>query len=154
MGACGCTCVLGRCLCRIEFLRARFCANYQWPTQTSQKNLFLSCRVVELTFEVLSTTLSQVLDSLPPVLMTPATLPPNWLGFFMRESFWLLCRQPEYRTIHPAKDNRTSLPARRQVSPEGSTPGMFSLPCALCHKSGCGAENPGSIFNARHVEAR
>ena len=41
----------------------------------------LICRVVELLLELLSTTLSRVLDSLPPVLMTPATLPPTGWGF-------------------------------------------------------------------------
>jgi len=56
--------------------------HFQWPARTT-KNLSLSCRVVELSLEVLFTTLSQVLDSLPPVLTTPATLPPNWLEFFM-----------------------------------------------------------------------
>ena len=34
----------------------------------------LICRVVELLLELLSTTLSRVLDSLPPVLMTPDML--------------------------------------------------------------------------------
>ena len=42
---------------------------------------YLVCRVVELLLELLSTTLSRVLDSLPPVLMPPATLPPTGWGF-------------------------------------------------------------------------
>ena len=50
---------------------------------TSGKDLSdpLWCRVVELLLELLSTTLSRVLDSLPLVLMTPATLPPTGWGF-------------------------------------------------------------------------
>ena len=51
----------------------------------------LICRGVELLLELLSTTLSRVLESLPPVLMTPATLPPTGWGFLCADGLINLC---------------------------------------------------------------
>jgi len=55
----------------------------------------LICRVVELLLELLSTTLSRVLDSLPPSgTYDPSHSPSHRLGFFMRRWCALFWRRP------------------------------------------------------------
>jgi len=83
---------------------------------------YLVCRVVELLLELLSTTLSRVLDSLPPVLMTPATLPPTGWGFLCADGAHYFGEVLGCSAAH------RGLRAKGEVKPLKRVPGLWYDP--------------------------